>query len=101
MPWTIYICRWRVRCGVAAQGQTRPCAVVRARRGRGGGPASAVAGYAAGFGQGRQVFVVALWVPSMGIHFLLTASAACWFLLTGIASVFSGILFSWNVELPT
>ena len=37
------------------------------------GLALAVAGYAAGFGQGRQVFVDALWVPSMGIHFLLAA----------------------------
>ncbi len=62
----------------------------------------AVAGYAAGFGQGRQVFVNALWVPSMGIHFLLAADgiSRVLVLLTGIASV-SGILFSWNVELRT
>jgi NADH-quinone oxidoreductase subunit M len=60
----------------------------------------AVAGYAAGFGQGRQVFVDALWVPSMGIHYLLAADgiSRVLVLLTGIASV-SGVLFSWNVEL--
>ena len=62
----------------------------------------AVAGYAAGFGQGRQVFVDVLWVPSMGIHFLLAADgiSRVLVLLTGIASV-SGILFSWNVDLRT
>src|SRR5580704_14397787 len=62
----------------------------------------AVAGYAAGFGQGRQVFIDALWVPSMGIHFLLAADgiSRVLVLLTGIASV-SGVLFSWNVELRT
>ncbi|MGD0739716.1 MAG: NADH-quinone oxidoreductase subunit M [Terracidiphilus sp.] len=62
----------------------------------------AVAGYAAGFGQGRQVFVDMLWVPSMGIHFLLAADgiSRVLVLLTGIASV-SGILFSWNVDLRT
>jgi NADH-quinone oxidoreductase subunit M len=64
------------------------------------GLAIAVAGYAAGFGHGRQVFVDALWVPSMGIHFLLAADgiSRVLVLLTGIASV-SGVLFSWNVEL--
>src|ERR1035441_5247340 len=66
------------------------------------GLALAVAGYAAGFGQGRQVFVDALWVPSMGIHYLLAADgiSRVLVLLTGIASV-SGVLFSWNVELRT
>ena len=66
------------------------------------GLALAVAGYAAGFGQGRQVFVDALWVPSMGIHYLLAADgiSRVLVLLTGIASV-SGILFSWNVDLRT
>jgi NADH-quinone oxidoreductase subunit M len=66
------------------------------------GLAIAVAGYAAGFGQARQVFVDALWVPSMGIHFLLAADgiSRVLVLLTGIASV-SGVLFSWNVELRT
>jgi NADH-quinone oxidoreductase subunit M len=62
----------------------------------------AVAGYAAGFGQGRQIFIDVLWVPSMGIHFLLAADgiSRVLVLLTGIASV-SGILFSWNVDLRT
>src|SRR5580692_6257865 len=62
----------------------------------------AIASYAAGFGQGRQVFVDTLWVPSMGIHFLLAADgiSRVLVLLTGIASV-SGVLFSWNVELRT
>ena len=32
----LHFVRRRVRCGAAAQGQTRPCALVRARRGRGG-----------------------------------------------------------------
>ena len=66
------------------------------------GFAIAVAGYAAGFGQERQVFVDVLWVPSMGIHYLLVADgiSRVLVLLTGIASV-SGVLFSWNVELRT
>jgi NADH-quinone oxidoreductase subunit M len=66
------------------------------------GFAIAVAGYAAGFGQERQVFVDVLWVPSMGIHYVLVADgiSRVLVLLTGIASV-SGVLFSWNVELRT
>ncbi len=61
-----------------------------------------VAGFAAGMGQGRLVFVDALWVPSMGIHFLLAADgiSRVVVLLTGIASV-AGVLFSWNVNLRT
>jgi NADH-quinone oxidoreductase subunit M len=68
----------------------------------GAGLGLAVAGYAAGFGQGRQVFVDALWVPSMGIHYLLAADgiSRVLVLLTGIASV-SGVLFSWNIGLRT
>jgi NADH-quinone oxidoreductase subunit M len=64
------------------------------------GLAVAVAGYLAGFGQGRQVFVDVLWVPSMGIHYLLAADgiSRVLVLLTGIASV-SGVLFSWNIDL--
>jgi NADH-quinone oxidoreductase subunit M len=64
------------------------------------GLAIAVAGFGAGMGQGRQVFVDALWVPSMGIHFLLAADgiSRVLVLLTGIASV-AGVLFSWNIEL--
>src|SRR6202046_4915433 len=66
------------------------------------GLAIAVAGFAAGMGQGRQVFVDALWVPSMGIHFLLAADgiSRVLVLLTGIASV-AGVLFSWNINLRT
>jgi len=62
----------------------------------------AVAGYAAGFSQPRQVFIDALWVPSMGIHFLLVADgiSRVLVLLTGIAAV-AGVLFSWNVDLRT
>jgi len=64
------------------------------------GLAIAVAGFAAGIGQGRQVFVDVLWVPSMGIHYLLAADgiSRVLVLLTGIASV-SGVLFSWNIDL--
>jgi NADH-quinone oxidoreductase subunit M len=64
------------------------------------GLAIAIAGFAAGMGHGRQVFIDTLWVPSMGIHFQLAADgiSRVLVLLTGIASV-AGILFSWNVEL--
>ena len=66
------------------------------------GMAIAIAGYAAGFAQGRQVLIDAPWVPSMGIHFLLAADgiSRVLVLLTGIAAVV-GVLFSWNVELRT
>jgi NADH-quinone oxidoreductase subunit M len=66
------------------------------------GLALAVAGFAAGMGQGSQVIVDLLWVPSMGIHYLLVADgiSRVLILLTGIASV-SGVLFSWNIELRT
>jgi NADH-quinone oxidoreductase subunit M len=59
-------------------------------------------GYAAGMGQGRQVFVDVLWVPSMGIHYMLAADgiSRVLVLLTGIAAV-AGVLFSWNIELRT
>jgi NADH-quinone oxidoreductase subunit M len=62
----------------------------------------AIVGFAAGMGQGRQVFVDLLWVPSMGIHFLLAADgiSRVLVLLTGIASV-AGVLFSWNIDLRT
>ncbi len=64
------------------------------------GLALAVAGFAAGWNQGREVIVDAAWVPAMGIHYLLVADgiSRVLVLLTGIASV-AGILFSWNVEL--
>ena len=66
------------------------------------GLALAVAGFVAGMGQGRMVFSNALWVPSMGIHYLLVADgiSRVLVLLTGIAAV-AGILFSWNIELRT
>ncbi len=66
------------------------------------GLAISVVGFRAGMGQGRQVFVDVLWVPSMGIHFLLAADGISHVLvlLTGIASV-AGVLFSWNIDLRT
>ncbi len=66
------------------------------------GLAIAIAGYAAAFGQGRQVLVDVPWVASMGIHYLLAADgiSRVVILLTGIAAV-AGVLFSWNVELRT
>ncbi len=66
------------------------------------GLAIAIAGYAAAFGQGRQVLVDLPWVPSMGIRYLLAADgiSRVLVLLTGIAAV-AGVLFSWNVELRT
>ena len=66
------------------------------------GLAIAVAGFAAGMGQGRLVIIDLPWVPSMGIHFLLAADGInrVLVLLTGLAAV-CGILFSWNIELRT
>jgi NADH-quinone oxidoreductase subunit M len=66
------------------------------------GLAFAAIGFISGAGQGSQVLVDKLWVPSMGIHFLLVADgiSRVLVLLTGIASV-AGILFSWNIELRT
>jgi len=66
------------------------------------GLALAVAGFAAGAGQGTNVIVDAAWVPAMGIHYLLEADgiSRVLVLLTGIAAV-AGVLFSWNVELRT
>jgi NADH-quinone oxidoreductase subunit M len=68
----------------------------------GSGLALAVAGFAAGMGQGRVVLVDLVWVPSMGIHFLLAADgiSRVLVLLTGLAAV-AGVLFSWNIELRT
>jgi NADH-quinone oxidoreductase subunit M len=62
----------------------------------------AVAGFAAGMGQGRVTLVDIPWVPSMGIHFLLAADgiSRVLVLLTGLASV-AGVLFSWNIDLRT
>jgi NADH-quinone oxidoreductase subunit M len=62
----------------------------------------AVAGFAAGMGQSRTVIVDLVWVPSMGIHFILAADgiSRVLVLLTGLAAV-AGVLFSWNIELRT
>ena len=66
------------------------------------GLALAVAGFVAGMGQGRQIIVDALWVPSMGVHYLLADDgiSRVLVLLTGLAAV-SGVLFSWDIELRT
>ena len=60
----------------------------------------AIMGFIAGAGQGTQILIDKLWVPSMGIHYLLQADgiSRVLVLLTGIASV-AGVLFSWNIEL--
>jgi len=62
----------------------------------------AVAGFAAGAGQGRMIIVDLPWVPSMGIRFILAADgiSRVLVLLTGLAAV-AGVLFSWNIELRT
>ncbi len=62
----------------------------------------AVAGFAAGTGQGRVLIVDAPWIPLMGIHYLLAADgiSRVLVLLTGLAAV-AGVLFSWNIELRT
>lgn len=62
----------------------------------------AVAGYAAGFSEGRTVLIDVPWIPSMGVHYLLAADgiSRVLVLLTGIAAV-AGVLFSWSVELRT
>jgi NADH-quinone oxidoreductase subunit M len=59
----------------------------------------AAAGFISGAGQGSVILVDKLWVPAMGIHFLLVADgiSRVLVLLTGIASV-AGVLFSWNIE---
>ncbi len=95
------VCR-RADRGAAAQGQARPCALVRARRRRGRPRPSPSRATPRAWGRARQVFVDVLWVPSMGIHFLLAADgiSRVLVLLTGIASV-AGVLFSWNIDLRT
>src|ERR1700733_15649793 len=62
----------------------------------------AVAGFIRGAGQGSVVLTDKLWIPTMGIHYLLVADgiSRVLVLLTGIASV-AGVLFSWNIELRT
>ncbi len=62
----------------------------------------AVAGFAAGMGQGRVTIVDVAWVPPMGIRYILAADgiSRVLVLLTGLAAV-AGVLFSWNIELRT
>ena len=59
----------------------------------------ALAGFAAGWGQGRVVIVDVPWVASLGIHYTLAADgiSRVLVLLTGLAAV-AGVLFSWNIE---
>jgi NADH-quinone oxidoreductase subunit M len=66
------------------------------------GLAFAVAGFIAGAGQGSVILVDKVWVPAMGIHYMLVADgiSRVLVLLTGIASV-AGVLFSWNIEVRT
>src|SRR5690348_16477392 len=66
------------------------------------GFAIAIAGFAAGAGQGRVVLVDVPWVASMGIRYTLAADgiSRTLVLLTGLAAV-AGVLFSWNIELRT
>src|SRR5579859_4287163 len=62
----------------------------------------AVAGFAAGAGQGRVTIIDVPWVASMGIHYTLAADgiSRVLVLLTGLAAV-AGVLFSWNIERRT
>jgi NADH-quinone oxidoreductase subunit M len=62
----------------------------------------AVAGFAAGAGQGRVTLVDVPWVASMGIRYTLAADgiSRVLVLLTGLAAV-AGVLFSWNIEVRT
>jgi NADH-quinone oxidoreductase subunit M len=59
-----------------------------------------VVGFVADFHtKGVVILTDKVWVPSMGIHYLLAADgiSRVLVLLTGIAAV-SGVLFSWNIE---
>jgi len=62
----------------------------------------AVQGFVAGMGQGRVTIIDKVWVPSMGVHYVLAADgiSRVLVLLTGLAAV-AGVLFSWNIELRT
>jgi len=66
------------------------------------GLALAAEGFVAGMGQGRVTITDVVWVPSMGVHYLLAADgiSRVLVLLTGLAAV-AGVLFSWNIELRT
>src|SRR6185437_9372945 len=62
----------------------------------------AIAGFASGMGQGRTTITDVLWVPSLGIHYMLAADgiSRVLVLLPGIAAT-AGVLFSWNIERRT
>ena len=66
------------------------------------GFAIAIAGFAAGAGQGRITIVDVPWVAAMGIRFTLAADgiSRVLVLLTGLAAT-AGVLFSWNIETRT
>jgi len=63
------------------------------------GFAIAIAGFASGMGHGRTTITDVVWVPSMGIHYMLAADgiSRVLVLLTGLAAT-AGVLFSWNIE---
>ena len=66
------------------------------------GFAVAIAGFASGMGQGRTTITDVVWVPSMGVHYMLAADgiSRVLVLLTGIAAT-AGVLFSWNIDRRT
>jgi NADH-quinone oxidoreductase subunit M len=66
------------------------------------GFAIAIAGFAAGAGQGRVTIVDVPWVAVMGIRYTLAADgiSRVLVLLTGLAAT-AGVLFSWNIETRT
>jgi NADH-quinone oxidoreductase subunit M len=66
------------------------------------GFAVAIAGFASGMGQGRTTITDVVWVPSMGIHYMLAADgiSRVLVLLTGLAAT-AGVLFSWNIDRRT
>jgi len=66
------------------------------------GFAIAIAGFASGMGHGRTTITDVVWVPSMGIHYMLAADgiSRVLVLLTGLAAT-AGVLFSWNIERRT
>src|SRR5215469_6696695 len=66
------------------------------------GFAIAIAGFAAGVGQGHVTIVDVQWVASMGIRYTLAADgiSRVLVLLTGLAAV-AGVLFSWNIDKRT
>ena len=84
------------------KGKPRAGALVRARRCRGRPRDRHQQATPQVSRQGRIVIVDVLWVPSMGIHYMLAADgiSRVLVLLTGIAAV-AGVLFSWNIDQRT